>query len=116
MDLLEKRVKSRFSHRQIFLFPPATFGDFVEMARDALTVPNDIADESFITKFNQAVEVIKIMGRIMITSVKILYSCYHLQCVYICFDRAYSKIHQWLLFYVEYLISQKIFVCFLKYV
>ncbi|CAO3646903.1 unnamed protein product [Cunninghamella echinulata] len=56
LDLLEKRVKSRFSHRQIFLFPPATFGDFVEMARDALIVPNDIADETFVTEFNQAVE------------------------------------------------------------
>lgn len=57
MDLLEKRVKSRFSHRQIFLFPPATFGDFVEMARDALTLPDDITEEAYITKFNQTVKV-----------------------------------------------------------
>ncbi|CAO3629054.1 unnamed protein product [Cunninghamella blakesleeana] len=56
LDLLEKRVKSRFSHRQIFLFPPATFGDFTEMARDALTIPEDLTEENYVIKFNQHVK------------------------------------------------------------
>lgn len=57
MNLLEKRVRSRFSHRQIYLFPPATFGDFVEIARESLTVPLSVADQEFVDPFNQAVVV-----------------------------------------------------------
>ncbi|SAM06446.1 hypothetical protein [Absidia glauca] len=55
MNLLEKRVRSRFSHRQIYLFPPATFGDFVDIARESLTVPPGVADQEFVDPFNQAV-------------------------------------------------------------
>jgi origin recognition complex subunit 4 len=57
MNLLEKRVRSRFSHRQIYLFPPATFGDFVDIARESLTVPPGVADQEFVDPFNQAVVV-----------------------------------------------------------
>ncbi|XP_018350470.1 PREDICTED: origin recognition complex subunit 4 [Trachymyrmex septentrionalis] len=50
MELLEKRVKSRFSHRQIFLFPGDTssseqpmsaFDDRLELFRDLLSLPDD---------------------------------------------------------------------------
>ncbi|KAI8086083.1 origin recognition complex subunit 4 C-terminus-domain-containing protein [Halteromyces radiatus] len=58
LDLLEKRVKSRFSHRQIYLFPPATFGDFVEIARETLIVPEGLVDQDFTEKFNQAVKTV----------------------------------------------------------
>ncbi|XP_020291652.1 origin recognition complex subunit 4 isoform X2 [Pseudomyrmex gracilis] len=48
VELLEKRVKSRYSHRQIFLFPGDTssseqsaFDDRLELFCDLLSLPND---------------------------------------------------------------------------
>lgn len=49
LDLLEKRVKSRFSHRQIYLFSTATFDGFMEMAKDTFIVKG-------FRDFNTAVE------------------------------------------------------------
>jgi origin recognition complex subunit 4 len=40
LDLLEKRVKSRFSHRQIYLFPPPNFGQFLAIAKGTLVLPD----------------------------------------------------------------------------
>lgn len=40
IELLEKRVKSRFSHRQVFLFPSLRrFEDYVDLCRDLLSLP-----------------------------------------------------------------------------
>jgi origin recognition complex subunit 4 len=39
MDMLEKRVKSRFSHRLIHFYTPDTLADFHELARNALYSP-----------------------------------------------------------------------------
>lgn len=36
MELMEKRVKSRFSHRQFFLFGPPTFDDYISIAFEIL--------------------------------------------------------------------------------
>lgn len=36
MELMEKRVKSRFSHRQFFLYGPDTFDAYIEIATDIL--------------------------------------------------------------------------------
>ncbi|KAI7865890.1 origin recognition complex subunit 4 C-terminus-domain-containing protein [Mucor mucedo] len=53
LELLEKRVKSRFSHRQIYLFPSSNFGQFIEIAKGTLTLPpehklfNDSLEELF---------------------------------------------------------------------
>ncbi|KAG0172584.1 origin recognition complex subunit 4 [Apophysomyces sp. BC1034] len=60
LDLLEKRVKSRFSHRQIYLFPQSTLTDFIEVARDSLRLPKR-ADHSpsfvvYAKKFNKSIE------------------------------------------------------------
>ncbi|KAL9548879.1 hypothetical protein MBANPS3_005480 [Mucor bainieri] len=41
LDLLEKRVKSRFSHRQIYLFPSSNFGEFLDIAKGTLMLPED---------------------------------------------------------------------------
>ncbi|KAL9914635.1 origin recognition complex subunit 4 [Glossina fuscipes fuscipes] len=42
IELLEKRVKSRFSHRQIFLFPNADdFSEFVKLFETLLKIPNE---------------------------------------------------------------------------
>ncbi|KAI9279812.1 origin recognition complex subunit 4 C-terminus-domain-containing protein [Sporodiniella umbellata] len=49
LDLLEKRVKSRFSHRQIYLFSTTTFNSFVEMAKDTFLVKDA-------PEFNAAIE------------------------------------------------------------
>ncbi|KAG2196672.1 hypothetical protein INT46_002632 [Mucor plumbeus] len=41
LDLLEKRVKSRFSHRQIYLFPSSNFGEFLDIAKGSLLLPEN---------------------------------------------------------------------------
>ncbi|KAI8884759.1 origin recognition complex, subunit 4 [Backusella circina FSU 941] len=53
MDLLEKRVKSRFSHRQLYLFPPASFGDFVQVTKSKLLLDTDT---DYANEFNASVE------------------------------------------------------------
>jgi origin recognition complex subunit 4 len=39
LNLLEKRVKSRFSHRVFRVFPPTTFEEYVAIAKTTLTTP-----------------------------------------------------------------------------
>ncbi|KAJ2041566.1 origin recognition complex subunit 4, partial [Coemansia sp. S2] len=58
MDLLEKRVKSRFSHRQVYVQCPQKKSDFVEIARSALHVDasNDGVAKSFAQQFNAQVD------------------------------------------------------------
>ncbi|KAF7725000.1 origin recognition complex subunit 4 [Apophysomyces ossiformis] len=60
LDLLEKRVKSRFSHRQIYLFSQPTLTDFIEVARDTLRLPkrpeHTTAFVAYAKKFNKSVE------------------------------------------------------------
>ncbi|CAD7014427.1 origin recognition complex subunit 4 [Ceratitis capitata] len=42
IELLEKRVKSRFSHRQIFIFPAAnTFEKYLDLFKELLSIPNE---------------------------------------------------------------------------
>lgn len=47
LDLLEKRVKSRFSHRQIYLFPSSNFGQFIEIAKETLLLPPNKVNQEF---------------------------------------------------------------------
>ncbi|KAG0206144.1 origin recognition complex subunit 4 [Mortierella sp. GBA30] len=43
LELLEKRVKSRFSHRHYYTFPPNTYHDYVEICQNALLLsPTDL--------------------------------------------------------------------------
>ncbi|KAJ2884195.1 origin recognition complex subunit 4 [Coemansia aciculifera] len=58
MDLLEKRVKSRFSHRQIYVQCPQKKSDFVEIARSALHVDasSDGVAKTFAQQFNAQVD------------------------------------------------------------
>ncbi|CAO3659750.1 unnamed protein product [Umbelopsis vinacea] len=61
MELLEKRVKSRFSHRQIYLYSPSSFGDFSAATKNILKLSqsHSIADPKhldYINDFNDAVE------------------------------------------------------------
>ncbi|KAG2181236.1 hypothetical protein INT43_008819 [Umbelopsis isabellina] len=61
MELLEKRVKSRFSHRQIYLYSPSNFGDFSAVTKKALKIPQTITAVEpghiqYIQDFNSAVD------------------------------------------------------------
>ena len=57
--MLEKRVKSRFSHRQVFVPPPETFADYCETLVRALTLaPSELPDDpARLAAWNQAVQV-----------------------------------------------------------
>uniref|UniRef100_A0A3B5QHW4 Origin recognition complex subunit 4 n=1 Tax=Xiphophorus maculatus TaxID=8083 RepID=A0A3B5QHW4_XIPMA len=55
LELLEKRVKSRFSHRQIHLLSKLTFPQYLERVRDQLSLPDDFLDGKFAQEWNAAV-------------------------------------------------------------
>jgi origin recognition complex subunit 4 len=62
MELLEKRVKSRFSHRQIYLYSPSTFGDFSAVTRKVLKISQTISAVEpghiqYVQDFNHAIDV-----------------------------------------------------------
>ena len=40
LESLEKRVRSRFNHRQIDMFPPTNFKDYLKVAQDILSPSN----------------------------------------------------------------------------
>ncbi|KAF9196677.1 origin recognition complex subunit 4, partial [Haplosporangium sp. Z 27] len=73
LELLEKRVKSRFSHRQYYTFPPSSYHDYVEICENTLLLsaadldiemedgmvvggPEVEAKERFIKEFNHRVK------------------------------------------------------------
>jgi origin recognition complex subunit 4 len=66
VDDLEKRVKSRFSHRILFFSPPATVQDYVAIAQNALTVTaEDGLTDAQVAAFNDALQVsfVFLLGR-----------------------------------------------------
>jgi origin recognition complex subunit 4 len=56
VELLEKRVKSRFSHRQILLFPHTEFDDYVRLASSLLTLPDDFKDDQYRQQWQENIE------------------------------------------------------------
>ncbi|XP_078661688.1 origin recognition complex subunit 4-like [Branchiostoma floridae x Branchiostoma belcheri] len=57
IELLEKRVKSRFSHRQIHLFNSLTFDRYLEVFSSLLTLPTaEVRDKKFCAKWNKHVQ------------------------------------------------------------
>jgi len=59
VELLEKRVKSRFSHRQIHIFPKYTLAEYVSHAGTALSLPTSarlFSDTKFAKKWNAEVQ------------------------------------------------------------
>ncbi|XP_048090230.1 origin recognition complex subunit 4 [Alosa alosa] len=56
LELLEKRVKSRFSHRQIHLLSSMGFSQYLEMVRSQLSVPLDFPDSKFSDEWNASVK------------------------------------------------------------
>ncbi|KAI9143835.1 origin recognition complex subunit 4 C-terminus-domain-containing protein [Paraphysoderma sedebokerense] len=57
VDKLEKRVRSRFSHRQILITPPNHFPDFYKIARNGLTLfDQDDVPEEYKVAFNRELQ------------------------------------------------------------
>lgn len=61
MDLLEKRVKSRFSHRSLYLWPPESFDSYNCILRDTLKLDRDSSDlsalsDSKLSLFNRHID------------------------------------------------------------
>uniref|UniRef100_A0A3Q1IG91 Origin recognition complex subunit 4 n=1 Tax=Anabas testudineus TaxID=64144 RepID=A0A3Q1IG91_ANATE len=56
LELLEKRVKSRFSHRQIHLLSSLTFSQYLERVRAQLSLPGSFPDSKFAQDWNGGIE------------------------------------------------------------
>ncbi|XP_069472611.1 origin recognition complex subunit 4 isoform X2 [Ambystoma mexicanum] len=56
LELLEKRVKSRFSHRQIHLLNAFNFSQFLKIFQEQLSLPAEFPDVNFAQKWNQATQ------------------------------------------------------------
>ncbi|KAI1237386.1 hypothetical protein IHE44_0014651 [Lamprotornis superbus] len=56
LELLEKRVKSRFSHRQIYLMNSFDFKQYIKIFKKQLSLPAGFPDESFAEKWNNNVQ------------------------------------------------------------
>ncbi|KAM4601811.1 origin recognition complex subunit 4 [Polymixia lowei] len=56
LELLEKRVKSRFSHRQIHLLTSLTFTQYLERVQVQLSLPDSFPDTRFSQEWNAGVK------------------------------------------------------------
>ncbi|XP_061664028.1 origin recognition complex subunit 4 [Syngnathoides biaculeatus] len=56
LELLEKRVKSRFSHRQIHLLKGLSFTQYLERVRSQLSLPDDFPVGKFAQDWNSSVQ------------------------------------------------------------
>ena len=85
IECLEKRVKSRFNHRQLTLFPMRKFEDYFEVIKHYLLVPdvgNSVAKKqwnSHVCKLLQANDVYKTLRRLFASNTTIAYLK---QCLY----------------------------------
>ena len=85
IECLEKRVKSRFNHRQLSLFPMRKFEDYFEVIKHYLLVPdvgNSVAKKqwnSHVGKLLQANDVYKTLRRLFACNTTIAYLK---QCLY----------------------------------
>ncbi|XP_008058064.1 origin recognition complex subunit 4 isoform X2 [Carlito syrichta] len=58
LELLEKRVKSRFSHRQIHLMNSFGFPQYVKIFKEQLSLPTEFPDKFFAEKWNENVQML----------------------------------------------------------
>nr|XP_019838901.1 PREDICTED: origin recognition complex subunit 4 [Bos indicus] len=56
LELLEKRVKSRFSHRQIHLMNSFSFPQYLKIFKEQLSLPSVFPEEIFAEKWNENVQ------------------------------------------------------------
>ena len=57
IELLEKRVKSRFSHRQLHLFNSLKFDEYKNLFKILLKLEDDFPDKLFAKEWNKHIEV-----------------------------------------------------------
>ena len=55
LELLEKRVKSRFSHRQIHLMNSFDFPQYLKIFKEQLSLPAEFPDKAFAERWNENV-------------------------------------------------------------
>nr|XP_006820848.1 PREDICTED: origin recognition complex subunit 4-like [Saccoglossus kowalevskii] len=56
IELLEKRVKSRFSHRQIHIFSSLSFDEYIDAFLDILSLPKTFPDKNFTKEWNSHIQ------------------------------------------------------------
>ena len=56
IELLEKRVKSRFSHRQIHVFNTTDYQQYTELFKTLLSLPEDFTDKDYRQQWQQHLE------------------------------------------------------------
>ncbi|XP_077623923.1 origin recognition complex subunit 4 isoform X4 [Crocuta crocuta] len=56
LELLEKRVKSRFSHRQIHLMNSFGFPQYLKIFKEQLSLPTEFPDKLFTEKWNESIQ------------------------------------------------------------
>ncbi|KAM6465216.1 origin recognition complex subunit 4 isoform 3-T8 [Liasis olivaceus] len=56
LELMEKRVKSRFSHRQIHLMNSFDFKTYLNICKEQLSLPPEFPEKSFIQKWNKNIQ------------------------------------------------------------
>ncbi|NWU83733.1 ORC4 protein, partial [Onychorhynchus coronatus] len=56
LELLEKRVKSRFSHRQIYLMNSFDFKQYLKIFKEQLSLPAQFPDQPFAQKWNDNIQ------------------------------------------------------------
>ena len=57
VEMLEKRVKSRFSHRKAHLFFDYSFEDYMKIFKELLTLPSDLTSKRFLKRWKERIEV-----------------------------------------------------------
>ena len=79
LELLEKRVKSRFSHRQINLCPSFSFDEYISLFQSYLMLPTDSTSISFdfIKQWNQRVQVSFSFESLILHSMQVMMLFYH---------------------------------------
>lgn len=73
IELLEKRVKSRFSHRQLHLFPSFSFEEYLGIMVDHLSLPASFANKRLTEEWNNSVKDFAQEGAVK-TAMRRLYS------------------------------------------
>ncbi|XP_065607435.1 origin recognition complex subunit 4 [Cyrtonyx montezumae] len=58
LELLEKRVKSRFSHRQIYLMNSFAFKQYIRIFKEQLSLPAEFPDKIFAQKWNSNIQLL----------------------------------------------------------
>lgn len=74
LELLEKRVKSRFSHRFLHLLPTHEFDNYLEVCQDVLSLPANFGPGKMVKEWNKHVEVFKSTSALFTPSPELLIS------------------------------------------